>query len=139
MINLFAGPKGGGKTRKLIELANEHLEITTGHIVYVDDNKRNMHEIHRSIRLVDTSEYPLSNYREFVAFAYGMISQNRDIQEIFIDGLCGIIEELSNDELEVVMASLGKLSDDNDVEFFITLNCDPETLPEPVKALMVKI
>jgi len=138
MINLFAGPKGGGKTRKLIGLANEHLDITTGHIVYIDDCKRNMHEIHRSIRLVDTSEYPLSNYREFIAFVYGMISQNRDIQEIFIDGLCGIIEELPNTDLSTAMESLTKLSDDNDVEFFITLNCDPATLPEDVKKLMVK-
>ena len=138
MINLFAGPKGGGKTKKLIELANEHLEVTTGHIVYIDDSTRNTHNIHRSIRLVNTAEYPLSNYREFVAFVYGMISQNRDIQEVFIDGLCGIIEELPNDDLVTVMNSLVRLSDDNDVEFFITLNCDVDTLPEQVKNLMVK-
>jgi len=137
MINLFAGAKGEGKTRKLIELANDHLENTKGHIVFVDDNRRNMHQVHRDIRLVDTSEYPLSNYREFVAFVYGMISQNSDIQEIFIDGLCGIIEELPNNDLSTVMASLGKLSDDNNVEFFITLNCDPNNLPEDVKKLMV--
>ncbi|MCL2168774.1 MAG: twitching motility protein PilT [Defluviitaleaceae bacterium] len=138
MINLFAGPKGGGKTRNLINLANDHLNVTDGYIVYIDDNKRNMHEINRKIRLVDTSEYPLSNYREFVAFVYGMISQNRDIQEIFIDGLCGIIEDLPNDDLEAVMSSLTKLSDENDVEFFVTLNCDPSALPAAVKGLMVK-
>jgi len=138
MINLFAGPKGGGKTRGLINLANDHLNVTDGYIVYIDDNKRNIHEINRKIRLVDTSEYPLSNYREFVAFVYGMISQNRDIQEIFIDGLCGIIEDLPNDDLEAVMSSLTKLSDENDVEFFVTLNCDPTALPASVKGLMVK-
>ena len=137
MISLIAGAKGEGKTRKLIALANDHLANTEGHIVFVDDNKRNMHQIHRDIRLVDTSEYPLSNYREFVAFVYGMISQNSDIQEVFIDGLCGIIEDLPNADLSTVMASLSKLSDDNDVEFFITLNCDPDTLPEDVKKLMV--
>ncbi|MDR2166543.1 MAG: vacuolar protein sorting-associated protein 35 [Clostridiales bacterium] len=137
MIKLFAGARGEGKTKRLIRLANDHLDITDGYIVFIDDNKRNMHEIHRNIRLVDTSEYPLSNYREFVAFVYGMISQNRDIQEIFIDGLCGIIEDLPNEDLVTVMQALAKLSDDNDVEFFVTLNCDPATLPEPVKALMV--
>lgn len=138
MINLYAGQRGEGKTKKLIQLANEHLGVTDGYIVYIDDDKRNMHEIHRDIRLVCTSEYPLANYREFVAFVYGMISQNNDICEIFIDGLCGIIEDLPNDHLETVIASLGKLSDENNVEFFITLNCNPDTLPEKVKALMVK-
>ena len=137
MINLFAGAKGEGKTRKLIGLANDHLANTTGHIVFVDDDKRNMHHIHRDIRLVDTSEYPLSNYREFVAFICGMISQNNDIQEIFIDGLCGIIEELPNDDLSTVMTSLSKISNDNNVEFFVTLNCDIEALPPDVKKLMV--
>ncbi|MCL2575677.1 MAG: hypothetical protein FWE33_04515 [Defluviitaleaceae bacterium] len=137
MIKLLAGPRGGGKTRKLIELANEHLATTDGYIVYVDDCKRNMHEIHRSIRLVDTSEYPLSNYREFVAFVYGMVSQNADIKEIFIDGLCGIIEDLPNDDLSCVMAALSKVSEVEEVEFFITLNSDIETLPQDVKVLVV--
>ncbi|MCL2350255.1 MAG: hypothetical protein FWC67_02125 [Defluviitaleaceae bacterium] len=136
MIKVFAGPRGGGKTRNLINLANDHLATTKGYIVYIDDCKRNMHEIHRDIRLVDTSEYPLSNYREFVAFVYGMVSQNSDIQEVFIDGLCGIIEELPNDDLATAMAALKKLSDDNDMEFFVTLNCNPDTLPAEVKALM---
>ena len=137
MINLYAGPKGEGKTKRLIKLANDHLALTDGHIVFIDDDKRNLHEIHRDIRLVCTTEYPLTNYREFVAFVYGMISQNNDICEIFIDGLCGIIEDLPNDDLDTVMASLATLSDENKVEFFITLNCNPDTLPEKVKALMV--
>ena len=137
MIKLFAGARGEGKTKRLIQLANEHLAVTDGFIVYVDDNKRNMHEVHRDIRLVDTSEYPLSNYREFVAFVCGMISQNSDIQEIFIDGLCGIIEDLPNEDLSNVMAALSKISDENQVEFFITLNCNPETLPAEVKKMMI--
>jgi len=137
MISLFAGAKGEGKTKNLIRLANERLETTDGYIVFMDDNKRNMHEIHRSIRLVDTSEYPLSNYREFVAFVYGMLSQNSDIQEIFIDGLSGMIENLPNEDLSSVMAELSKVSIENNVEFFITLNCDPSTLPSGVKSLMV--
>ena len=137
MIKLLAGPRGGGKTRKLIELANEHLAVTDGYIVYVDDCKRNMHEIHRNIRLVDTSEYPLTNYREFVAFVYGMVSQNADIKEIFIDGLCGIIEDLPSEALSCAMEAISTISEKEDVEFFITLNCDPAQLPANVAKLVV--
>jgi len=134
MIKLFAGEKGEGKTRKLIALANDHLNITEGHIVFIDDDRRNIHEIHRNIRLVDTSEYPLVNYREFVSFIYGMLSQNSDISEIFIDGLSGVIQNLCNDDLSALMKALESISKANDVEFFITLNCNPAELPEDVKS-----
>ena len=137
MIRLFAGEKGQGKTSKLIAVANDHLNVTEGHIVFIEAGRRNMHSIHRKIRLVDTEEYPPSNYREFVSFIYGMLSQNNDIREIFIDGLCGIIEDLPNDDLATVMKALGEVSNYNGVEFFITLNCDPSILPDEVKALMV--
>jgi len=136
MIKLLAGPRGGGKTKKLIQMANDHLAITDGYIVYVDDCKRNMHEIHRNIRLVDTSEYPIKNYREFVTFIYGMVSQNADIKEIFIDGLCGIIEDMPNEDLSCAMAAIGAISEKEDVEFFITLNCNPATLPPDVAKLV---
>jgi len=137
MIKLFAGEKGEGKTKKLIALANNHLAVTEGHIVFIDDDRRNIHEVHRNIRLVDTSEYPLVNYREFVSFIYGMISQNSDISEIFIDGLSGIIQKLSNDDISALMKALEHISKANDVEFFITLNCNPAELAEDVKSYMV--
>ncbi|MCL2574431.1 MAG: hypothetical protein FWE34_07770 [Defluviitaleaceae bacterium] len=135
-IKLFAGEKGEGKTRKLIALANDHLSITEGHIVFIDDDGRNMHEVHRKIRLVDTSEYPLVNYREFVSFIYGMLSQNSDISEIFIDSLSGIIESLNNDDIAALMIAIEKISTTNDVEFFITLNCNPSELPTEAKKHM---
>ncbi|MDR2182795.1 MAG: hypothetical protein LBE55_01340 [Clostridiales bacterium] len=136
MIKLFAGEKGEGKTRKLIALANDRLTTTDGHIVFIDDDRRNIHEIHRNIRLVDTSEYPLLNYREFVSFIHGMISQNSDISEIFIDSLSGIIKSLDNKDLAALMVALEGVSKTHDVEFFITLNCDPKDLPQEAKKHM---
>ena len=137
MIKLFAGEKGEGKTKKMIALANDNLTKTDGNIVYIDDDRRNIHQIHRNIRLVDTSDYPLLNYREFVSFIYGMLSQNSDISEIFIDSLSSVIENLTNDDLVALKNSLEKISKNEDVVFYITLNCDPSQLPKEVRALMV--
>ena len=136
MINLIAGEKGQGKTGKLIEIANAHLDKTEGHIVFIDEGRRNIHKIHRNIRLVDTSEYPLLNYREFVSFIHGMLSQNSDISEIFIDSLSKIIKNLDNDDLVALKNALEKISNNEGVEFFATLNCTPDQLPAEVKALM---
>ncbi|MCL2397387.1 MAG: hypothetical protein FWC93_04900 [Defluviitaleaceae bacterium] len=136
MIKLFAGEKGEGKTKRLIALANANLQTTDGHIVFIDDDRRNIREIHRDIRLVDASEHPLINYRELVSFIYGMLSQNSDIAEIFIDSLSSIVKDLPNQDLAALKNALEKISNDWDVEFYITLNCNPAELPEEVKAVM---
>ncbi|MCL2415712.1 MAG: hypothetical protein FWD01_02760 [Defluviitaleaceae bacterium] len=137
MIKLFAGEKGEGKTKKLIAMANAALKTTEGHIVFIDDDMRNMHELNRDIRLVDTSEYPLSNYREFVGFIYGILSQNNDISEIFVDSLSSVINNLCNDDLLKLKVKLEKICKNNGVHFFITLNCNPNDLPDEIRALMV--
>jgi len=136
MIKLFAGEKGQGKTRQLIAAANEHLNTTDGHIVFIEAGRRNMHEIHRNIRLVDTTDYTFLNYREFISFVHGMLSQNSDISEIFIDSLSKVIKTLDNNDLATLFATLKKISEDEDVQFFATLNCNPEQLPEELKAHM---
>ena len=136
MIKLFAGEKGEGKTRKLIEMANSAAETTDGNIVFIDDDMRNMHVLNRAVRLVSTSEYPLSNYREFVGFIYGILSQNSDISEIFIDSLSSIVARLENDDLVKLKVKLERISENYGVHFFITLNCDPAGLPEEIKGLM---
>ena len=136
MVKLFAGEKGEGKTKKLIAMANAALDTSDGHIVYIDDDGRNMHELHYKVRLVDTSGYPLSNYREFISFIYGMLSQNSDIAEIYIDSLSGIVP-ITNDELANFSKELSKISDTQKVAFFLTLNCNPAELPEEAQKLMV--
>lgn len=136
MIKLFAGEKGEGKTRRLIALANERVKETDGNIVFVDDDRRNIHEIHRDIRLVDTSEYPLLNYREFISFIYGMLSQNSDISEIFIDNPYGIIRDLPNEDLVGLKEGLQGIVDANPVSFFITLNCSADELPKELKEVI---
>ena len=136
MIKLFAGEKGEGKTRKLIEMANSAAETTDGCVVFIDDNMRNMHVLSRAVRLVSTCDYPLSNYRELVGFIYGILSQNSDISEIFIDSLTSLVARLDNEDMVKFKVKLEKISEKYGVHFFITLNCDPASLPEEVKAWM---
>ena len=136
MIKIIAGEKGQGKTRRLIGLANDHLHVTEGHIVFIEEGRRNIHEIHRSIRLVDTSEYPILNYREFVTCVYGMLSQNSDISEIFIDSLSKVIHDITINDLVPLVDALKRISEDWDVDFYFTLNCEPEELPAEVRAFV---
>ncbi|MDL2248137.1 twitching motility protein PilT [Tyzzerella sp. OttesenSCG-928-J15] len=137
MIQFLAGKKGEGKTKRLISMANEAVKTTDGHIVFIDDDKRHIYDLHYDIRFVETGDFPLSNYREFIGFVCGILSQNNDITEIFVDGLTNIIKRIDNEDLVKLIKKLESLSERNSVDFIIVMNCDPDTAPEELKALMI--
>lgn len=137
MVKLIAGGKGTGKTKRLIDLANDAVKTTDGHIVFIDDDDRHIFDLHYDIRFVDTMDFPLSNYREFIGFICGILSQDSDIKEIYIDGLTNIIKTLESDSLVKLKAKLEKLSLARELDFIMTMNCEPEELPDEVRACAV--
>lgn len=137
MIQFITGRKGEGKTKRLIEMANEAGKTTDGHVVFIDDDSRHIYDLHYDIRFVETGSFDLFNYREFVGLIFGILSQNSDITDIFVDGLTNIIEKIDNEDLVKLVRKLGVLSGANSVNFIISMNSVPEELPEEVKALMI--
>lgn len=137
MIRLIAGGKGEGKTKKLIQLANDAIKTTDGHIVFIDDDKRHIYDLHYDIRFVETIDYPLSNYREFIGFVCGILSQDNDIVEIFVDGLTNLIKTFDNDALLKLVAKLERISQSHEVNFIMSINCNPNDLPDETKSLLV--
>ena len=142
MVKFLAGLKGEGKTRKLIEMANAHVKTTDGHLVFIDDDKRHIHDLHRDIRFVETEKGLLSNYREFIGFVLGILSQNNDITHIYLDGLNNIIcnicdKDPKGEELIKLKSRLEELSEKEHVEFIISLHCNKEDLPEEIKNILV--
>ena len=133
MVKLFAGEKGEGKTKKLIQMANSALETSDGNIVYIDDDGRNIHELKYKIRLVNTADYPPKTYNEFIAFVYGMLSQNSDISNIYIDSLSGVIEGIDSKNVEKTLVQLENIAKNHKIEFFVTLNCNPNELTDEAK------
>lgn len=137
MIKLIAGGKGEGKTKRLIQLANDSIKTTDGHIVFIDDDKRHIYDLHYDIRFVETIDYPLSNYREFIGFVCGILSQDNDIVEIFVDGLTNLIKTFDNDALLKLVAKLERISESHGVNFIMSINCNPNDLPDETKKLLV--
>ncbi len=137
MIKLITGGKGTGKTKRLIDMANEAVKKTDGHIVFIDDDSRHIYDLHYDIRFVDTMDFPLSNYREFIGFVYGILSQDSDIKEMFVDGLTNVIRTLDNESLQKLIAKLEKISSERGLDFIVTMNCELLDLPEDVKQLAI--
>jgi archaellum biogenesis ATPase FlaH len=93
MIQVLAGEKGSGKTKKLFSIANELSSESKGHLIYISTNSEGIFELSPSIRLIDVSQFPISSFDSFQGFIYGMISQDYDIEVILIDNLTCILKD----------------------------------------------
>ncbi|MCL1809718.1 MAG: hypothetical protein FWG42_08180 [Clostridiales bacterium] len=88
MVSLLVGRKGSGKTKRIVEMANDSVETTDGSIVFINKNHRLMYDLKYQIRVVCMEEYPgITNSDEYIGFIYGIISSDHDIEKIFIDSI----------------------------------------------------
>jgi hypothetical protein len=137
MVQFIAGAKGEGKTKKLIDMANENIKTTDGRLVFIDDDKRHMYDLHYNIRFVETGKRFLSNYREFIGFVLGILSMDSDIKTIYVDGLTNILEKIDNECLVKLTEKLQSLSENHHVDFHICINWNAHLLPDELKPLLM--
>lgn len=136
MIRLLASAKGEGKTKRLINMANESAKVTKGHLVYIENDKRHMYDLHYHIRFIETKDYPILNSDELFGFLCGILSQDRDIQTIYIDGILKIVT-ISDDELEKFMDNLNKLCEAFEVDFVVGINKKEDELSDKLKGYLL--
>lgn len=136
MIRIILDKEGTGKTRKLIEQANRASIEDGGDIVYIDDNKRHMYELSHKVRFIDTSEFTISDFCVFHGFICGIISENFDISQIYIDDTFKIVKD-SMDSFEKFLKDIDQLSKKFNISFTLTLNGDPNAPPEFIKEYII--
>ena len=88
LVKVFAGHKGSGKTKQMIEMANDMVDTAHGSIVFINKNKRLTYDLKYQIRVVSMDDFEtITNIDEYIGFIYGIISSDHDIEVIFIDGI----------------------------------------------------
>jgi len=133
MIKVFYGEKGMGKSKMMVDFANDHVEKNDGDVVFIDDSNDLMLKLKYKIRFTDVSVYPVSGADQFLSFICGIISQNFDIESIFIDGLTYIVKEDIN-SLEHFFTQISSLMEKYEIHFFLSINGKPETMPKFLEA-----
>ncbi len=119
MIHLIYGRKGSGKSKKLLDIANDEVETASGSIVYIDDNNRCMFDLKHEIRFINTDDYGIDNTDKLYGFICGILSGNFDISSIYIDGLKKIVKK-EDKELVKLMEQLDGLF--SDIEAYMVLS-----------------
>lgn len=137
MIKLIVGKKGGGKTRALINLANETLKKSKGNLVFLDYDNNNMYQLDYRIRFVGVSEYHIFDEIGLLGFICGTIASNYDVENIYIDGIFKITNKELN-ELSEFFNSLNEIEIKYNVNFIITVSGEVENLPKFLSKYIVE-
>lgn len=132
MLHVFCDMKGSGKTKALIQSANEKINSSKGNVVYIDDDNGPILHLDRKIRFVSTEQFGLKDYNDFYGFLCGILSQDYDISTIYVDGLFNIIEGNIEDAAHLFY-SMEKLSRKYNVEFYLNINHEKDSIPEFIK------
>lgn len=135
MIQVIAGHKGSGKTKRLIDIANEALKSEHGVIAFIDDDKRYIYDLRHEIRFVDAGEYTAvkgCDVEVLFGFISGMMAANYDLSMVCVDAFMKLTKTPLN-EMESFFNRLNALSEANKCTFVINVSCDVENLPEFMK------
>lgn len=132
MVQIIAGRKGKGKTKHLLDMANAAIKVATGSIVYLDKSSKHMYELSNKIRLINVKEYPMTTSEGFIGFICGIISQDHDIEMMFLDSFLKLAS-LEGEDISDTIATLEKISDKYSVNFVLSVSMDAHEMSESVQ------
>ncbi|MCD8046716.1 MAG: twitching motility protein PilT [Clostridiales bacterium] len=133
MVEIIAGEKGKGKTKYLLDKVNNDVAHATGNIVYLDKSQKHMHELTNKVRLINVTDYPISNSDEFIGFICGIVSQDYDLQEMYLDSFL-TIASVADDQIAHVIEKLDMISEKYGVKFVLSVSRNEADLPESARA-----
>lgn len=136
MVQLIAGKKGKGKTKQLLDKVNTEIKDAQGNVVYLDKSTKHMFELNNKIRLINVSDYLVTNSDEFVGFICGIISQDHDLQQMYFDSFLKIAC-LEDADISATIAKLDEISEKFHVDFVLSVSMDESELPESVKSKVI--
>ena len=136
MIQVIAGKKGSGKTKRIIDMANTATQDSKHDIIFIDDDNRYMFDLRHEVRFINAGEYNLLSDQMFMGFLAGAVAQNFDVGLILIDAFLKLIKcDLSTTEW--LFERIEALSEKHSVDFVLSISEDPETLPAFIQKYVI--
>jgi ABC-type cobalamin/Fe3+-siderophores transport system ATPase subunit len=132
MVQLIVGNKGKGKTSHLLDKVNTEIRNTTGNIVYLDKNAKHMYDLNNRVRLIDVSQYMITDQNGFLGFICGILSQDHDLQQMYLDSFMRLAK-LDEKDLASAVAQIEKIGERFGVDFYISISVDKDQLPDSLQ------
>lgn len=136
MIGVIFGEKGAGKTKRIIEIANDTLRTAKGSMVFIDDDNQYMFELKHSIRFIDASEFHIDSPKMFFGFISGIAAQDFDLEYMFIDGFLKIVRH-PLDTLAELFAEMDAFAKRCDIKLYISITGNRADAPDFLKPYII--
>ncbi|MBS7359206.1 MAG: hypothetical protein KIG53_01215 [Oscillospiraceae bacterium] len=138
MISLIIGNKGSGKTKRLISMINDAAASSNGTVVCIEKSPLLTTEVTHKARLIETESYGVEGVEAFYGMVCGVLAQDHDITDLFIDATFKIIGR-DYDEFALLLNKLSKVANETDTKIVFTVSEDEEKLPASVFEAAKKI
>ena len=132
MVEIIVGVKGKGKTKRLLAMANEAVKDAKGTVVYLDKSAKHMYELSNKIRLINVNDFDIMSSDGFTGFVSGIISQDHDLETMFLDSFLKLAN-LEGGDITPVIDALEKIGEKYNVKFVLSVSMDAADLPENAK------
>lgn len=129
MVSLIIGNKGSGKTKKLIGLINDAVSASNGTIVCIEKSPLLTYEVTHKARLIETERYGIEGCDAFYGMVCGVLAQDHDITEIFVDATFKIVGR-DYDAFAELIKKIAKVSEETETDFVFTVSEDEDKLPK---------
>jgi hypothetical protein len=136
MIQLILGEKGKGKTKILLDKVNAEVKTAHGNVVYLDKSTKHMFELNNKVRLIDVSEFGLMSSGEFIGFIYGILSQDHDLEQMYLDSFLKLAQ---TDEASVndVIERLAQIGEKFGVTFVLSISVASDAISDKFKDAVI--
>lgn len=137
MIKFISGAKGTGKTKIIIDMANDNVETAKGDIVFLTDTDRYMYSLRYQVRVVNASQLkkgdaPVSE-EALMGFIRGLLAGNHDIETLYIDGAHRMLGKTVF-EMKDFFDDLRSVATSTDTKFVVTVSENEENFPDFIRA-----
>ena len=134
----FQGSPASHTVARLQDLQDPDLRVkgAKGSIVYLDKSTKHMYELNNKVRLINVKDYPVATYEAFIGFIAGIVSQDHDLEQMYLDSFLQLAD-LEGKDLTEAIDALDKISKEFNVDFVLSISVDAEELPENAKDKVV--
>ena len=133
MVQLIVGNKGKGKTKHLLEKVNAQVQESSGNIVYLDKSAKHMYELNNKVRLIDLSQYGIGSSDGFIGFLYGIISQDHDLQQMYLDNFLTLAKLADDADITPIVEQLEGMGERFGVDFILSVGQNETELAAGLK------